>query len=96
MMNPGNLVFLAFALGLVLLAWQRTVSRFRWLTLVAFVLPVAFFSYRWALYREQILELRVAAGAALVFNVLFWLVYGRTHPPGHKGEITVVGMEDVE
>jgi hypothetical protein len=95
-MNTGNLVFLAIALGLVLLAWQRTVSRFRWLALVALVLPVAFFSYRWALYRQQTLELRYAAGAALAFNALFWLVYGRTHPPGHKGEITVVGMEDPE
>jgi hypothetical protein len=95
-MNTGNLVFLTVAFGLVVLAWQRTAPRQRWLTLLVLVLPVAFFSYRWARYREQMLELKAAAGAALALNALFWLLYGRGHPPGHQGEITVLGMEDMD
>lgn len=94
--NTGNLVFLALCFLLALLALQRTVSNRRWLTLVVIVLPVAFFTYRWARFKEQLLEWQLAAGIAIVSNALFWIVYGRTHPPGYKGDITVLGMEDEE
>jgi hypothetical protein len=93
-MDTGNLIFLLVTFGLMLLAYQRTISKRRWLTLVVIVLPVGFFSWRWALYKGQMLEWRIAAGAALGLNALFWILYGRGHPPGHKGEIVVVGMED--
>lgn len=95
-MNTGNLIFLIVVFGAGLLALQRTVPRRRWLTLVVIVLPVGLFSYRWALYKEQMFEWRLAAGAALGMNIIFWALYGRTHPPGFKGDIVVAGMEDME
>lgn len=95
-MNTGNLVFLIVAFCLALLTLQRTIPRRRWLTLVVIVLPVGFIAYRWALYKEQLQAWRIAAGVALGLNILFWVIYGRTHPPGFKGDIVVAGMEDVE
>jgi hypothetical protein len=95
-MDPANSVFLTIAFVLVLLAWQRTVSKRRWLTLLVIVVPVVFFTFRWARFKKQLLEWQLAAGIAIVSNALFWIVYGRTHPPGYKGDITVLGMEDEE
>ena len=36
----------------------------------------------------------VALGIGAGLNLLFWLFYGRRHPPGSSGEIRVIGMEE--
>lgn len=95
-MNIGNLLFLTVIFSLSVLALQRTIDGRRWLTLVFIVLPIAFFSYRWAIFREEVQAFQYAAGLALALNLLFWMLYGRSHPPGHKGDIIVLGMEDEE
>jgi len=50
--------------------------------------------YRWAIYRQQVAEALIAVAIGLAFNVLFWVIYGRKHPPGSSEEIRVIGMDD--
>lgn len=95
-MNFVKFVLLTLALGVSLLAFQRTLRKLRWITMLLIVVPVVSFSYTTALREQQIVEWRSAAIAALALNVLFWVLYGRSHPPGHKGDIIVLGMEDME
>lgn len=93
-MDTGNLVVLAILLSAVLLLFQRTERRRWWVTALLLVVPVGYLIYRWAIYRGQVAETLIALGIAAAVNALFWLLYGRRHPPGSSDEITVVGMED--
>ena len=93
-LNIGNLIFLIVAGFLILLMIQRSEAKRRWLVILLSV-PVGWLLIRWARFREQTTELWLALGIALVLNVVFWIVYGRTHPPGSQGEIQVWGSEDV-
>lgn len=92
-MNSGNLALLALLLTLVLLAFQRTERRRRWLTAAVLILPSGYVIYRWAVYRGQVRETLIALGVALGLNLLFWLIYGRRHPPASSDDIHVVGMD---
>ena len=59
------------------------------------MLPVSFLLYRWALYRGQVRETLFGAGFALALNLLFWLFYGRRHPPLSSDEsIRVIGTDE--
>lgn len=93
-MAGGNLPVLVILLALVLLAVQRTERRRRWVTALILLLPSAYLIFRWALYRGRVAEMLLGAGIALALNGLFWLLYGRRHPPGSSDAIHVVGMED--
>lgn len=93
-MNTSNLIVLAVLFSGALLLLQRTERRRWWVTALVLILPVGYLIYRWAIYRGQMAETLVALGVAVGFNVLFWLLYGRTHPPRSSDEITVIGMED--
>ena len=93
-MDIGNFIFMTFLLAGTLLAYQRTIGKMRWLSLLLIVLPVTIFSYRWSLYKEQNTLFRNALIIAFALNVIFWLAYGRNHPPGHKGDIVVIGMDE--
>lgn len=90
----GNFTILMVALSLTLLAVQRTLLNHRWMTIVFLLLPIGVISYRWAVYRDQLQEWTLASVAALVLNLMFWAIFGRSHPPGHKGDILVVGREE--
>ena len=90
----GNVIVLTVALSLTLLAVQRTLSNHRWMTIAFLLLPIGVISYRWAVYRDQLEEWLFASAGALVLNLVFWVVFGRSHPPGHKGDILVVGREE--
>lgn len=93
-MNTGNLVFLAIIFSLLLLAVQRAEARRRLLIAVILFVPTGWLVYRWAIYRQQMPETLVAGGIGLTLNAVFWLIYGRKHPPGTGEEIRVIGMED--
>lgn len=95
-MNTSNLTVLAVIFTAVLMLVQRTERRRWWLTALILIVPVGFLTYRWAIYRGQITETLTALGIAAVLNALFWLVYGRRHPPLSSDDIRVIGMEDEE
>lgn len=95
-MDLGAVVLLTLILGFTLLANQRTIGKGRWFTLLLIVLPVVIFSRSSAGRDDHATEWNVAAIIAVALNLIFWLTYGSAHPPGHKGEITVIGMEDTE
>jgi uncharacterized membrane protein YjjB (DUF3815 family) len=92
--NTSNLIVLAVLFSIALLLLQRTERRRWWVTALVLIVPVGWLVYRWAIFRGQVSETLAALGIAVGFNALFWLVYGRTHPPRSSDEITVIGMED--
>jgi hypothetical protein len=93
-MNVGNLAVLAVLTALVLLLVQRTEPRRRWITALILIIPTGWLIYRWAIYKGQTAEALIALAAGVGFNVVFWLLYGRRHPPHTSDDIHVVGMED--
>ncbi len=93
-MGLPNLLVLTVVLGLVLLALQRTERRRRWITALVLLAPAGYLIYRWAIYRSQMGETLAALGVALALNLLFWLAYGRRHPPASSEDIRVVGTDD--
>ncbi len=93
-MNLQNLATLAVLLSLMLLALQRTERRRRWITALVLLAPAGYLIYRWAIYRSQMGETLAALGGALALNLLFWLAYGRRHPPASSEDIRVVGTDD--
>lgn len=93
-MNVSNLVLLTLLFTLILLALQRTERRRRWLTALVLLLPSGYVIYRWAVYRGQTRETLTALGVAFGLNLLFWLIYGRRHPPPSSDAIRVVGMDE--
>jgi hypothetical protein len=95
MMNTNNLALLTLFFTICLLALQRTERKRRWLTALVLVLPVGFLLYRWAIYRGRVRETLIGAGIALALNFLFWLLYGRRHPPPSSDEsIRVIGTDE--
>ncbi len=93
-MNIGNLALLTLLFTLILLALQRTERHRRWLTALVLILPSGYVIYRWAVYRGQVQETLTALGVACGLNLLFWLIYGRRHPPPSSDTIRVVGMDE--
>ena len=93
-MDTRNLITLAILCSLMLLAVQRTEPRRRWLTALLLLAPSAFLIYRWAIYKGRTHEALIGAAIGLGVNVLFWLIYGRRHPPATADEIHVVGMDE--
>ncbi len=93
-MNAGNLIVLTIVYSLTLLAVQRTERRRILLVALLMAGPIAYMTYQWSILRDQRSVVITAAAIAAAVNVLFWLLYGRRHPPGSRGDITVIGMED--
>ena len=83
-------------LAAVLLLIQRTETKRRLLVAGLLLAPTIWLIRRWAIYKDQIAETLWAAGIALAANVVFWLVYGRTHPPLSSDLITVIEPDDDE
>lgn len=90
-MNTGNLVVLTLLITAMLFMVQRLEQRKRWLALLTLV--PGYMIYKWAELRGQTQEMWVAVGISLAVNVVFWIAYGRRHPP-EGDSITVKGMED--
>ena len=93
-MNITNAVFIGVMLGAVLLMYLRTEKRRKWLTGVFLVLPSLILLCLWADGTGQWMEALSGAGVAFLFNLFFWLFYGRAHPPGTSDSINVIGMDN--
>jgi hypothetical protein len=93
-MNIENLMVVTLIYSAALLMFQRTERRRKWLTALIALLPVGYMTYQWGILRRQSDVVLWAAGIALVFNLIFWIVWGRRHPPGTSDSIRVIGMED--
>lgn len=92
-MNTSNLIVLTLIYTALLLMVQRTERKRR--LIVALAIPViGYMTYQWALLKDQRDVLLWSAGIALGLNVVFWLVWGRTHPAGTSDSIKVIGMEE--
>ncbi|MCC6904252.1 MAG: hypothetical protein IT326_00315 [Anaerolineae bacterium] len=88
-----RIITLTLLLSICLLILQRTEKKFRWASLLFLVLPAGFALYRWAEALAQREEAIVAGGSSLVLILIFWVVYGRAHPPGTSDAINVVGSD---
>jgi hypothetical protein len=93
-MNIENLFLLTLIYGAGLLMFQRTERKRKWLTALIALLPVGYMTYQWGVLRRQMDVVFWAAGTAFALNLIFWIVWGRRHPPGTSDSIRVIGMED--
>lgn len=85
----GLTAVLAF---LILLVQRTEPKRRRWIALLA--LAAGELVRRYIVYRGWHTEGAWAFGAALVLNVLFWVLIGRSNPPrSSEDEIEVLGNE---
>ena len=91
-MNAANLILLAVLFSLMLLIFQRTERKRRWLAALL-LFPAGYVIYRWAVYRGQTRETLIALGIAFGLNLLYWLLIGRRRPPGSEESIRVIGMD---
>jgi membrane associated rhomboid family serine protease len=92
-MDISNLVILSIAATFVFYFVQRIERKRVWLGLVFLILPAGFLIYRWAIYKDQLGTAIAAALIGLGLNVLYFVVYGRTHPPASSDDITVIGSD---
>jgi hypothetical protein len=93
-MNTGNLVVLAIIYAAAMLIFQRTERKRKWVSALIALVPIGYMTYQWGVLRDQLDVVLWAAGIALGTNLLFWLIWGRTHPPGTSDSIKVIGMEE--
>jgi hypothetical protein len=93
-MNLLSTAVLSLGYFLIFLIRSRTVKRRRAIILVVLLLPMIFFSARWANYRGTWLELIVAIGAACGFFALWWFSIGRTLAPPKGSSIRVWSKDD--
>lgn len=92
-MEISNLVVLSVVSTFVLYFAQRIERKRWWLGIVLLILPAGILIYRWALYKDQLGTAIAAALIGLGLNVVYFLVYGRTHPPASSDDITVIGSD---
>ncbi len=93
-MRYQTIAILSVAHFLSLLAVLRTYARRRWVTIVALLFPVLYFSVRWANYRDAWTELGIGFGIALVGILIWWVSYGRKLAPPKESSIRVWSEED--
>jgi hypothetical protein len=93
-MNSSNLVLLSLIYIAALMMFQRTERKRKWLTALIAIAPIGYMTYQWGVLRDQMEVVLWSAGIALAVNLLFWLLWGRRHPPGSTDSIKVIGMED--
>lgn len=86
----GMLATLCLVFGGCLLVWQRTERKRQWLSALILVFPAGYALGYWANARGNPEEAILAGVIAILLNVLFWLAYGRRHPPGSSDDIQVV------
>jgi hypothetical protein len=93
-MSFQSISILGIAIFLSLLAVVRTYPRRRWVTVLVLLIPVIFFSIRWARYRDAWTELIAGSGIALVGMLAWWLLYGRKISPPEESSIRVWSEDD--
>ena len=91
-MDWGAFLAIAVVLTSMILVVQRSDPKRRRFTFL--VMLVGFeVMRRYALYRDWQTEGWVAFAAALVLNLLYWILIGRSNPPHSGDEIEVLGNE---
>ena len=93
-MNWGNVATVALVALVLMFGWLRVERRRRLAILLILIGPTCFLTYRWAAYRDEFAETWTGFGIALLVAFVWWLVYGRKHPPGSSDSIKVWGQED--
>jgi len=91
-MNWGAFLGLTAVFAVLLLIVQRAERKRRLVTLVV-MLAGAELVRRYLVYRGWDTEGLLAVFAALVLNLLFWLLIGRSNPPKSSDEIQVLGND---
>ena len=89
-----SIVILGLAFTLAILAWIRTVPKRRFLTFLFLVLPLVFFSLRWAAYRMSWTSLWFGALLAMVVIFLWWILLGRRLPSPKDGIQRIWSKDD--
>lgn len=93
-MNSSNLLVLSVIYSVALLLVLRTERKRKWLAVLIMLAPIGYMTYQWGILKDQLDVVLAAAGIASSANLLFWILWGRRHPPGSTDSIHVVGMED--
>jgi hypothetical protein len=91
-MNWGAWLGLTLVFAVLILIVQRAEARRRRVTALV-MLVAGELVRRYLMYRGWPMEGFWAFGAALILNVLFWLLIGRRYPPRSSDEIQVFGNE---
>lgn len=92
-MDFGALILLMLTFGVIFFLIQRAEARRR-LVVAIIMAVVGIAAQRYANYRALHTEALIAFILALVFNLLFWVIFGRYNPPGSSEDIRVLGMDD--
>ncbi len=93
-MNWANVLALTLGALVLFFGWLRVERRRRAVIFWVLLLPVCFLTYRWAAFKDQFAETWIAFGAAFAIALVWWLAWGRTHPPGSSDAIKVWERED--
>ena len=93
-MKIENLILLTLIYSAALLIFQRTERKRKLVAALIAVLPIGYMTYQWGVLRDQMGVVLWAAGIALALNLIFWIFWGRRHPPGTSDSIRVIGMEE--
>ncbi len=92
-MDTGITILLAVLFSLMLFLIQRTEARRRkWVALGMLLGGELIRRYVW--FRDVHSEAWAALIAAIVLNLLFWMLIGRYNPVGSSDQIQVIGMDD--
>jgi F0F1-type ATP synthase assembly protein I len=92
-MNTEGLLILTFIFTTVFMLIQRS-ERKRRLLVAACLAVVVVLAVRYTNYRDYHTEAVVGFIIAVVFNGLFWMLFGRYNPPADSDEMKVLGMDD--
>jgi len=92
-MNLEYFLLFTIIITLLLLLIQRTESGKRRVVIVAMIIP-AILIRNWANFRDMETEAWAALGAAIVLNLLFWVLIGRYNPVPSSEDIRVLGLDD--
>ncbi len=89
----GILLLLTVFISVMLFIIQRAEKKRR-LLVALIMLVVAELIRRYVFYRAVHTEAWIALIAALLINVMFWLLIGRYNPVHSSDEIQVIGLDD--
>ena len=93
-MNWGAFLLLAVFISAALLLIQRSEAKRRRLTAILMIF-VGILAYYWANTRDLTTEFIVAVIAALVLNLVFWVLIGRYNPVKDSDDVIhVIGMDE--
>lgn len=93
-MNLQNIILLGAGYFILFIIYLRTEKRIKLLVVLVLLLPMVFFSTRWATYRGAWLDLGLGVVMALSGIGVWWLLIGRKLPPPKGSTIRVWTKDD--